>query len=445
MNDIYINYSNLEESVKKLERARNEISDYIEEIKSTITTPISRLPGSDALGYASTASSLAYKKINDLNNKSDSLRRFGGSLKSFISTAKAKDNYVSQRIEEISDLVIKRRTIMQRAGDWLYDTFCVDLANKSEVIRGFVDCTKWIGDNINHTFGEIKDWFKYGNGKYVLNVVLSVAASVAAVAAIVVAIAAIPATGGTSVMLIGFLKVGVATASGVITIVNSTAKAEGNTKALILKDKPGAARYYGNISTIHDEWKKTDKGDEKTNKFYETMGKTIDTTENVLDVMDMGLNIAELGIVRDYRFKDPNKQIKGYNFTKDNIKKNLKQSMGIWTSKGKNGEINIKKAFNIKDSFLATSYKKKFMIDDKLIIPDNMYKVFHVNKIFKNVYSFNESISIYKDKLKHAEPSVKDALETTKAVTNLLSYTKFTKVFKTYGSNGLDIIYNTFF
>lgn len=446
MSEIYINYSSLEASIQKSQRARNEISGYVSEIKRTITEPISRLSGSDSLGYVSTATSLAYNKIQALYNKADALSSYESSVKTFIAFAKKKDRYVSQRIEEISGLYIEKRNWLQKTGDWIYETFCVNLLNKSDLIRSFSDTLKLIGNKAGNMFDGVIDWFKHGNGKYVLNIVTAVVVSVAAVAGVLAAIAAIPATGGTSVAaMLAFVKVGVATAGGVITIVNSTSKVEGNTKAMILKDKPGAARYYGNISSIHDEWKKTDKGGAVANIVYDCLGDTIDTLEVIVDIGEFGLNVADLGVIRDYRYKDPSKQIKGYSFTKENIKKNIKQSMGIWTSKGKGGKINYKKAFDLKGEFLATSYKNKFMVEDKMIIPEHMYNIFHVNKVVKNTLDVTKNISTYSDKLNHADLTWKDTIDTASAVTGLLSYTKFTKVFKTYGGGGLSILKKSFF
>ena len=123
MSEIYIHYGNLEDSVKRSQKVRGEISGYVEEIKKRITTPISGLSGSDSAGYASTASSLAWQKITSLNNKANRFSAYEGTVNTLISTAKTKDNYVSGQIETIAGMYVEKRKWYQKAGDWIYNTF----------------------------------------------------------------------------------------------------------------------------------------------------------------------------------------------------------------------------------------------------------------------------------------------------------------------------------
>ena len=106
MSEVYIHYGNLEDSIAQSKKVRSEISGYVEEIKRRVTTPISNLSGSDSSGYASTASSLAWQKISDLNAKASRYSSYESSISTLISTAKTKDNYVSSQIETISDLYL---------------------------------------------------------------------------------------------------------------------------------------------------------------------------------------------------------------------------------------------------------------------------------------------------------------------------------------------------
>lgn len=365
MSEIYIHYGNLEDSVDKSKKVREQISDYVEEIKKRITTPISNLTGSDSSGYASTASSLAWQKISSLNAKASRFSAYETSVTNLISEARTKDNHVSSRMETIAGMYIEERTWYQKAGDWIYNTFCVDLANKWDWTRDFADAAKWVQDKVENGIEKIEDWFKYGDGKYVLNIISAVGASIAAIVATVAAIVAIPFTGGATLpIVIGCIGAAATAIGSVITIVNSASKIKSNSKAISLSGDlfddtdgdPGAARYYGNISKLSEEWDKTDMGDAQTNANYETAGKVIDTTKVVADTTAFVCNVVNsAGAVRDYRFKNPDAHIKGYDFSMKNFKHNLRGEFGFYLTKPglqfKNTSKTVKTINDIKDGF----------------------------------------------------------------------------------------------
>ena len=117
---------------------------------------------------------------------------------------------------------------------------------------------------------------------------------------------------------------------------NSASQVSSNVKALSLSKagNVGAARYYGNISSLSEEWEKTDLGDAKTNANFETAGKVIDTTKVVADTTSFACNIAVSSMaVRDYRFKNPDKHIKRYEVSMKNFKHNVRGELGFYLTK----------------------------------------------------------------------------------------------------------------
>lgn len=442
MSEIYIHYGNLEDSVKQSQKVRGEIADYVSEIKKRITTPISSLSGSDSAGYASTASSLAWQKINSLNTKATRFETYEKAVNGLVATAKAKDNHVSTKIDSLASMYIEERTWYQKAGDWIYNTFCVDLANKWDWTRDFTDAAKWVGDKIGNGVEKIADWFKYGDGKYVWNIVTSVVASIAAIAGTIAAIVAIPFSGGATIpIVIGCIGATATAIGSVITIVNSASKIKGNAKALSLSGdlldsddgNPGAARYYGNISTLSSEWEKTDMGGQKANDFYEGFGKAIDTTKVVADTTAFVCNIASLGNVKDYRFKNPNDHVKGYSFTWDNIKKNLRAEMGLNVTKG---GFKTKTPFSPVKSFFAKNYNKSFMLNDTMVISEGTFKVFKGVKIFKNVADTWENLSTLDNNLSKSDWTATEVGETVESITGLGKFSKFTSIYDKFGTKG---------
>ena len=450
MSEVYIHYSTLDDAIKKSQKARSEISGYIEEIKKKITTPISNLSGSDSSGYASTASSLAWQKINKLTDKSSKLVTFEQTVRDFSSKAKSKDKYVSDQIETVAGLYVQERKWYQKAGDWLYNTFCVDIPNKWDWTRGFVDCAKRVAGDIGDTLEKVHDWFKYGDGKYILNITLAVVGVVAAVAGTIAAIVAIPFTAGATLpIVIGCIGAAASAIGTVITIVNASSTIESNAKALSLSGNlfdeddgnPGAARYYGNISTLSQQWHKTDMGDASANNRYEIGGKIIDTTKVVADTTAFVCNIASLGNVKDYRYKNPNDHITGYSFTWQNIKKNLRADMGFNVSKS--GIKDGKHPFNPIGNFFAKGYEKKFSIDGSYVIPESVVSLFKGVKIYQNTSDTIKNVQTISGLVTDGIHGYDDINDGVNAVFKLLSFSKITSVptgnFKDLWKNGNSI------
>lgn len=457
MSLIYIHYGNLQDSIERSQKARGEMSGYISELQRKIATPIGNLPGGDPQGYASTASSLAKRKINALNGKANRFSAYEASARALLSTAKSKDSYVSGEIESLASLYVQERKWYQKVGDWIYETFCVDLANKWGWVRGFVDIAKWATGKVGDLMEKVVTWFKYGDGKYVWNILTAVVGTVAAIGGAIAAICAIPFTGGATIpIVIGLIGAAAATVGAVITAVNSATSVLQNSKAIaksgnLFNDDdgdPSAARYYGSQTTLSKYFDKTDMGDQAANNTAEAVGKAIDTTKTVADTTALVCSVASLGNVRDYRLKHGNANIntryngdkwyKGYSFTPDNIKRNIMHDMGFKVSSGK---LDVKDAFNTHKSIFAKSYTvpKKFTLrwDTKSWeVNERLVKIFRGAKVTKNIMDVGKNLVTVNDFSRYRDtvPSWKDAGETVEAVTGLLGNMDFYKPFDDYGT-----------
>lgn len=390
MSEVYIHYGNLEDSIAQSKKVRSEISGYVEEIKRRVTTPISNLSGSDSSGYASTASSLAWQKISDLNAKASRYSSYESSISTLVSTAKTKDNYVSSQIETISDLYLTERNWFQKAGDAIYNFFCVDLANKWGWTRTISDAAKWVGDKIDNVTDKISDWFKYGDGKYVANMIKTTLVLVGAVATVVAAIVALPVTGAAAIAL-GIAKLVCAGVGLIITMYNWDATMNSNAKALQLaKENPGAARYYGNIDSLSEKWNRTDMGGEKANAFFNATGKVVDGIKVVADIGKFALDVASLGLVRDFRFSKNNHlgYKEGYDLSWNNIKRNILHDMKFYTSKVEKPDVKWTQKVKwdkVLDprKWFGYGSKGKYSVGGELIISEELYKVFDITSKIK--------------------------------------------------------------
>lgn len=335
MSTITIRFNYLEDSIDKAHKARQEIYDYADEIKKRITRPMAALSGDDSSGYVSTAANLAKQKIKELEKKATYFSSYEKSLNRFISTARTEDKTVSDRIETIAGIYIGERSFWEKVGDWIYNTFCVDLVNKWEPLRTFVDYVK---DKINILGNYIEkayNWFKYGGGKYILNIIMTGVKLGLAIVAFAGAIMSIPATGGLPLVL-AIIYAGSTGISAGIMVFNAESSFKGNAKALSLYNdgKIGAARYYGNIDSKSEEWNRTDMGDQAENDRYASMGNIIDTTDTVAGVLSTATGgIIKYASVKDFRYADPTRYVKEYDFSLHNIGRNVAYDMGFYATK----------------------------------------------------------------------------------------------------------------
>lgn len=413
-------YSVLEESKRQANRVENEINGYISEIRSHISQKIINVPG-DSSQYVSTATTLAQKKINSLSTLGNKYSSYRKTISTFIDDAKRIDSDVSKRIEEKANQYIGRRNFVQKIGDWVYETFCVDFGNSNEVLRDIKDVMVWTGTKAIDKLEKVHNYFKYGDGKYIWNIGKAIVGAGVAVAGAIAAIASIPVTGPIAIV-VGCISAGAAIIGGAITIYNASAQVEGNAKALTLKkENPGAARYYGNISKKSDYWKKTDMGGKSSNDRYKVIGEVVDKTKVVADVTGAVAGVAQLGYVHDYRFKD--NKVKGWSWSKENIKKNLLHDMGYKVS---SKELDIKKAFNPFKNLFASSYdKNKFSINGELMISERLVKSFRGLKVTNNMVDLMENVDAINDYYKNDEAGFGDMWKTIGKTTDIFSNMKW--------------------
>lgn len=449
MSEVRIVYASLEDAVDYASKTRTKIDNYITKIGKVINTPISNLSGSDSYGYAQSAANLATQKTSELVAKKTYFVNLENSLNSVISTAKSVDSTVANNISSIAEGYIEKRKWYEAAGDWIYNTFCVDLANHFSLVRDFVDGLKWVGDKVGNVLDKVHDWFKYGDGKYIWKITTSVVGAVVAVAGAIAAICAIPFSGGLSIpLVIGCIGALATSIGAIITVGNSISTLYTSGKALSLSGNifddddgdPGAARYYGSASKMSEAFDKFDLGDKNTNDGFKTAGKVIDTTKGVADTTAFVCNIASLGNVKDYRVTtrtdninmryNGDKWYKGYSFTWKNIKRNVLHDMGktVTTGKFKDGSFKLK--------FSSTDKVSKYTIHFKnsaFAAPEKLVKFFNITKTTDNTLNFLKNVDGLYDFYTESDKSFDGSI---KALQNLTGIGKNSKVFSIFDKYG---------
>lgn len=146
----------------------------------------------------------------------------------------------------------------------------MDFANSNGFTRAIFDWGKSVADDVSYYKKQAEDWFKHGNGRYVLNIVGSIALTTVAVAGVVLSVMALPFTGGASCSVtmacISLIGLGAATISAGISAYNTAYTIGENKVALGIEDDPAMARFHGDVSKYSDYVKKTDFGSAEANQ-----------------------------------------------------------------------------------------------------------------------------------------------------------------------------------
>lgn len=307
MTGFEINYSKTEALASQASKVSKELKSYSQEIgemerklsDGTVTE-------FDNWGYVSAALTEARKKASIADEKSSVYSRFSTALTNLCTTAKQSDSLAAANIERIFDARIGKRTIFQKIGDFIYNSyinFLDKVSGYGELGKKVADFIKNGTDWLENAFERVKNWFKYGVGKYVYNIAMAVVDTLTAFASIVGAVAVL--TAGAPAWFAGIALIGVAcfTAHLFMQAEDSSIAIEENIKALSLaKDgNTTAARYYGEIEGFKDKTTHYDYGDSEDNAIAEKNGELYDGTKTVLKkvgtICTTVAGFANLGLV----------------------------------------------------------------------------------------------------------------------------------------------------
>lgn len=382
MGKVTITYSKIKDAAKEAQSAANYYEDFSSELSNKVYNKLSISYGSDSRGYISSARNTVYNKVKDLNSKKKKYSDLSKSLYDLKERVQGYETSAKNAVTRIAtdELELKNRKWYQKVGDWIYGTICVDFLNSNPITRGLGNIIKSGLDYFDYGFDKAIDWFKHGNGKYVLNIALSVLGVVAAIAGTIGAIALCVATGGAAVPL---LVAAIASTIGTImTTVDSVVSIINNIKALNVASKgncdPGRARYYGNISGVSSAIGKYDMGGKTANDVWNAFGIGYEVTHTAADITAIvagsigsaGLTetkvVDKAGRVSVEVKYDPNKVKMNYgNYIKEKF--GFRQTNGKWKfdakyafgkdSKGTTKRIDILKSKATRDG-MGYSYKQ---------------------------------------------------------------------------------------
>lgn len=341
MAEIVFDYSALEEAkdyAKKVVTGWKGIDDYKSGLQSKLYSSLDewKLSGTEPLGHSYVVN--ARQSITDKRNNLDTIRtewiNLSENLGNYLQYLKDTDQTVVNIFSAMSAEYVDYSGIkgfFNFISDVYYNAYAVDFANCNSFTRAIADWRKERVSDLESVATDFLDWCKHGNGRYVLNILGSVALTVGAV---IVAIAAIPFTGGTSAFLVvSWIGVAASTISATISAYNTYYTIKENGKALAMGDDPGMSRFHGDVAGYSDYVKKTDFGSKEANEYAENKANTIDTIKAVSDIVAGGTEICTtfgsttIEVVDD--FGNVIGKTADLDFSPNNIKTNVLKTFGF--------------------------------------------------------------------------------------------------------------------
>lgn len=393
MSKITIDYSEINSAAKKARSVSGYYEDFEEELEKKVSKKLSGLPGYDSKGHISNAKSYASSKVKELREKKKYFSDLATNIEKLADNVEIHEKNVVSGVKKIATetLELKNQSKWQAFCQWAYGTFCVDMVNWNPITRGIGNGIKKGLDWVQEKGTKIVDWFKHGEGKYMLGIVLDALAVAGAIAATVIAIELAVATGGAALVVAAVFS----TIGTVMTMVDVAFSAVNKFKAIEVEREtgdPGRARYYGNIDGVSDTIDKTDMGGKTANAFWGAVGTGYDVLHVAADITaGVSGTIGAAGLTGTKVQNAAGKWELKTTYDRTKIKSNLKSTMLEkigWRNTSGKWTFNIKNLFSMKrhtGTIPRTEIYKKDIIGDK--IGDLAYKrIDSVKEITDRIY-----------------------------------------------------------
>ncbi len=309
MANVKIDFSGLEDAARKCRDVADRMDDYADELPRKVNTPLGSLSGGSSANTA-TAASLASQKAAELRSRASSYRSVAREIEDFSSAASEADAWVAKRIGRVADSRAEDLSFWDKVGYVFHEALNFVLGD-SDAATFLKNAFNWVGtlkEGLGLALTKVYDFFKRGEGRYVLDIVLSVAS---ATLAVIAAVALFPASG-----FIACLMAGLTAFVALDSVLDAFATIYSSGQALFLNStEPGLARYRSQGSSLSG-WFKQNTTNRGLQNFFEGFGL-------VADLAGIVTSIGGLGQVKT------NGKVTGYDFGDTNVIRNLKGSLGL--------------------------------------------------------------------------------------------------------------------
>ncbi len=359
MATVTINFSALRKASRQANSSADKLDDYASELDASINGGLGGLTGG-ASSYTYDAAVLASRKADDLRNKAAIYRVFSKELSNYAEDADDTDRNVGRSIKSLADKRGKDlpgwKTVVRSCRGIVNGYLGKSDAGKL-IKRLWNSACSITGNNIL-ALKKAKDWFKHGNGRYLLSSALAVIGVFGALSTFLKAAGVLVATFPASAVV----AIAVAVVAGIALIKSGSDMVYTLSSAWVAVNdygtEPGLSRYYGGISSVSDYKKKytTSKAEQNAAKWFDRVG----------NFAAFAASLGGLFTTRNLPgTKVPSNQ-PGYQFNKETFCMNLYEKFGFTpvTAKDSNGAVNfVREGGNIKYQFGGNLFGFK-LVDD---------------------------------------------------------------------------------
>lgn len=373
MSLVEIDYSVLNSAIKtanSMDGFWGCYSSYRSDLKNSLKSPLDewKVPGKEPKGnaYVSSAQGNIDTKRSALETRAAEWKTLATNLGSFKTYVEQQDKAVATEFEQTSKAYTNYHGIggmFSWLGDAFFGTFAVDFANSNKFTRAIADWGKKTSDDVGSWVkSNVIDWFQHGNGRYVANIIGSLALTGLAIVGTVIAVLGIPFTGGSSAVIavgcIGAVAGGIGAA---ISAFNTYHTIKENAQALSINDDPGKARFHGDVSSYSEHVSKHIYSSPEEYQKHAKIGKGIDVTEKVCTVVSIGTGLATTFGTKSVETISKTGEVTKttvFDFSGKNIKSNVLKTFGFKTTKetasvtvvGQEGSVTVDTAGELGDT-----------------------------------------------------------------------------------------------
>ena len=253
MATVSITYAKLETAATQARSVATELTEYADLIPTKVTTPLGDLTGGST-SYTSSAVSLAQQKASQMRERASAYTTFASGIETFSASAQEADAAVASTIRSLTvdyagNLSFWERLVLA----------ITDLYNKTIGKTGLgtllTDIRNLFSEAYDLYLGKVEDawnWFKYGDGQYYLDALVTAAKAYATGLVLLKVVCALATLGPAGVVfvyiaaIIGAVALAKKVIDAGITVGSAFFAAQEN------DTEPGVANYYGSVGSLSD-------------------------------------------------------------------------------------------------------------------------------------------------------------------------------------------------
>lgn len=463
MSSVYFDMWEIADSSKAAEKTVSYLADYISDMNAVVRSCYA-LSGSDSYGYVDTAVEKINKKIKQAIQTSDVYHKLSNDLSRLERAADETDMAVAKNIAITVSNYVGVRSMGQAAGDFIYNCYINFLNGVSDlpivgeaISNGIRKGVNWISNTSEAAY----NYFKYGDGKYVWNIVKSVSSAIVGCVGVVLAgitvMTAAPAM--FVVAVVGFCA---ASVYAIMKFGDMMTSVEQNRRALDLskqyrestEDQENwldnentqgsltAARYYGSITGVKDWVDKTDFGGKKANQVWGVIGNTYSWVENAAGTVSavcqlvVGLGNAQYlkNAKGEFITTKTGKGVKKNGSFFENIRTTYLEKSGVTfeRKRGLGGYKKVNGDLVVKDMDYSKAFKVKFFegygskfSKAGVELSGIQSGFFNGGKLIKEIDGFVSNLETIGDWYSGKTSSLGDGYDTYKSLIDLASFVPF--------------------